>query len=213
MLVDYVEFAQRADRTRYIARTFGKYLSGKLLDVGCDKGVMRQLLPEIDYLGIDVAGEPDLTINLEKIDRLPFQDGQFDCVLCSDVLEHLDNLHFVFNELVRVSGRYLLVSLPNNWTNARRPLERGTGSFAHYGLPIQPPADRHKWFFSLSEALGFFEAQASNHDLKIVDLRATERPRPMPTRVMRRMVYQNHEKYLNRYAHTLWALFEKKRKD
>jgi SAM-dependent methyltransferase len=210
MQVDYVEFKQRADRTKYIVKSFGQYLSGKLLDVGCDKGVMRQLLPEIDYLGIDIAGEPDLTINLEKIDRLPFKDGQFDSVLCSDVLEHLDNLHWIFDELVRVSRRHLIISLPNNWTNARRPLERGTGSFAHYGLPLQPPADRHKWFFSLSDALGFFEGQAAIHDLAILNIRATERPRPLPTRIARRIVYQNHEKYLNRYAHTLWAVFEKK---
>jgi len=30
---------------------------------------------------------------------LPTVEKKFDCVLCSDVLEHLDNLHHIFGEL------------------------------------------------------------------------------------------------------------------
>jgi len=38
----------------------------------------------------------------------------------------------------------------------RRPIEKGRGTFAFYGLPAQKPQDRHKWFFGLSEAWEFY---------------------------------------------------------
>lgn len=211
MQVDYVAFRERANRTGYIVEKFGRYISGKVLDVGCDKAVMKKLLPAIEYLGIDIGGEPDLRINLEKIDRLPFDDGSFDCVICSDVLEHLDNIHMVFGELVRVSRNYMVISLPNNWTNARRPLERGRGSFDKYGLPVAPPADRHKWFFSLSEAVSFLSGQTARYPIMVKETRVTERPRPVMTRLLRRLFYPAQEAYLNRYAHTVWVVFEKQR--
>ena len=66
---------------------------------------LRDLLPRVRYTGIDLGGTPDITIDLERADRLPFDAAAFRCVVCSDVLEHLDNLHAVFGELLRVAGR------------------------------------------------------------------------------------------------------------
>jgi SAM-dependent methyltransferase len=210
MRVDYSAFSARADRTKYIVNSFGQYISGKVLDVGCDKAVMKKLLPAIDYIGVDIAGEPDIRLNLEEMDALPFSDNAFNCVICSDVLEHLDNIHHVFGELVRVAGKYLIISLPNNWTNARRPLERGKGSFDKYGLPVVPPKDRHKWFFSLEEARQFLVGQTELFPVEIKEFRVTEKPRPFVTRAYRRLFYPAEKDYLNRYAHTLWVVLQKK---
>jgi SAM-dependent methyltransferase len=185
-------------------------LTGKILDVGCDEAVLRRVLSDVDYTGVDVAGDPDVRLNLEDIDRLPFGDNAFDCVLCSDVLEHLDNLHHIFSELVRVTKNYLIISLPNNWANARRPIGRGKGSSRHYGLPIDRPQDRHKWFFSLSEAVHFIKEQEKRHSISMIELHVTEKPRPLFTRIFRRLRYPSQECYLNRYAHTVWVVFGKK---
>ena len=209
MKVEYVDFHARKDRSSFIARRFAAVLETSVLDVGCDEAHLRGMIRAPRYYGIDVSGKPDRIVNLEDIERLPFGDGEFDTVVCSDVLEHLDNLHSIFGELVRVAARNLVISLPNNWVNARRPIERGHGSFAHYGLPPEPPKDRHKWFFSLSEARAFFEAQQSRHPLRLVETSAAEKPRPAAVRLARRLRYPNQAHYLNRYAHTLWALYEK----
>jgi SAM-dependent methyltransferase len=168
---EYIHFGQRADRSAYIAGRFGKYLQGKVLDVGCDKAVLKTLLKDVTYTGIDVGGTPDLIVDLEKVEHLPFTDNEFDATVCSDVLEHLDNLHFVFSELIRVTRRHLVISLPNNWANARRPIERGKGSIAHYGLPLEKPTDRHKWFFGYTEASHFLEQQARPGELELVEVR------------------------------------------
>ncbi|MBM3883359.1 MAG: class I SAM-dependent methyltransferase [Verrucomicrobia bacterium] len=211
MKVEYIAFTERAVRSRFIAQRFKAYLQGRILDVGCDQAVLKTLLPACDYLGIDVAGQPDRVVNLEHIDRLPFDSASFDCVVCADVLEHLDNLHQVFDELVRVARRYLILSLPNNWANARRAIARGRGHVGHYGLPPEPPLDRHKWFFSLEEAHAFFEGQARRHRLGVCESLATEKPRAKLIRVARRVVHASQMRYLNRFAHTLWTVLGRPR--
>ena len=207
--VDLVHFPSRAERVRYLATTFRHVLTGKVLEVGCDRRTLKQLRPDLDYLGIDIAGEPDLRIDLETIPRLPFADRSFDVVVCSEVLEHLDNLHHTFAELVRVARTHVLISLPNCWNAARRPLRRGKGAIGHYGLPPQAPPDRHKWFFALSEARAFVAAVADEHGLQIAELRVNEKPRSALIRGVRRLRHPNHERYLNLYAQTLWVLFQR----
>lgn len=210
MRVEYVSFPGRPGRASYIATRFRRFLKGSVLDVGCGKATLRDLLPDVDYIGLDIDGDPDITLDLERADALPFDDGSFDCVVCADVLEHLDNLHHVLGELVRVAGGHIIISLPNNWANARRPIARGKGSIGHYGLPADPSRDRHKWFFGLSEAIAFVRAQQGRHGLAIVELHVTEKPRPWLVRGVRRLRYPSRERYLNRYARTLWAVLEKR---
>jgi len=210
MQIDYVQFHQRQDRTQYLFDKFRPYLQGAVLDVGCDRAYLKSLLPHCRYIGIDLAGTPDVQLNLEQTDRLPFDDDQFDCVVCADVLEHLDNLHCIFAELLRVSRRYLIISLPNNWNAARVPLQRGRGSFAHYGLPPDKPQDRHKWFFSLTDARDFILERLKRHpNMQIIEERICEKPRHPLRRLPRRLRYPAPWRYLNRYAHTLWTVLQK----
>ena len=74
MHVEYLAMTQRDQRAEFIARRFARYLKGRILDVGCDKARLKQLVPGIDYVGVDVGGTPDLVVNLEK-ERLPFADN------------------------------------------------------------------------------------------------------------------------------------------
>jgi hypothetical protein len=110
---------------------------------------------------------------------------------------------------VRVAQRHVLISLPNCWTAARQRVTRGKGKIGHYGLPPMRPADRHKWFFGLTEARDFAVAMARQHGLRIVELRVSEKPRPALVRWLRRLRHPQRERYLNLYAHTLWILFER----
>lgn len=209
MLVDYVNFSKREERTKYIFKNFKKYFGKKILDVGCDTATLKGLIPAIDYTGIDVSGKPDICLDLEKVDKLPFPDSSFDCVLCTDVLEHLDNLHLIFLELLRVSRKYIIIAWPNNWVNARVPIKRGYGSFKHYGLPAEKPQDRHKWFFSFSEAKQFILEQVrKNSDIRLIEERISEKPKFPLFRLIRHLGYPKLEHYINRYAHTYWTVLE-----
>lgn len=168
---------------------------------------MREMLVDVDYVGIDVAGNPDHLIDLEATEQHPFEDRQFECVICIDVLEHLDALHRVFDELIRVTKRHLIVSLPNCWCCARQQIERGRGSISHYGLPPERPADRHKWFINITQSREFFEAKATG-ELKLLDLCIVEKPRNGIVRAFRKLIYSD-DCYQNRYAHTMFAVYEK----
>jgi SAM-dependent methyltransferase len=208
IVIDRAEFGRRQDRAAYLVAHYGHLLRGKVLDVGCDQGYLKGLLDGAHYTGIDKEGG-DLPLDLERAERLPFPEAHFDAVVCTDVLEHLDNLYRMFGELARVSGRWLVVSLPNCWCGARLKLQRGRGHIGHYGLPREAPADRHKWFFSLTEAREFLESRPLDHAVALRELRCTEKPRPSLVTLARRVRYPGRDAYLNRYAHTVWGLFER----
>jgi len=104
-----------------------------------------------------------------------------------------------------VAGRYIIISLPNCWRDARRPIAKGTGTFAHYGLPVDPPMDRHKWFFNYTQAKEFLERQSQKKSLKVVEMFATEKRKLWAARSFRKLLYQG-ERYRNRYTQTLWVV-------
>lgn len=204
---EFIKFNTRQDRPRYFSERFSKAMEGKLLDVGCDEAVLREFVGADRYTGIDISDAADIRQNLMENGRLPFKDGEWDVVTCTDVLEHLENLHEIFGELVRVANRHLIISLPNNWNSGRQQMRRGYGSIAHYGLPLDKPVDRHRWYFSLLEAREFLEGQAQRYNLEIEELVVLEKPRPGITRGLRRLRHPNFDRYLNLYAHTIVAVY------
>lgn len=206
--IELATFRGRHERSAYVARRFAPYLRESVLDVGCYDAPLRGLLQGVRYTGIDIVGAPDIKMNLDTREALPFADNSYRTVICIEVLEHLDNLHFVFDELARVSAENVIVSLPNCWRDARRPIERGKGHFAHYGLPQEAPLDRHKWFLSYEEGRDFIVSRARRHALQIVEMFATEQHRNALLRAARRVRYPG-VRYLNRYAQTVWAVMRK----
>ncbi|MDP2751078.1 MAG: methyltransferase domain-containing protein [Rhodocyclaceae bacterium] len=208
MKTEQISFNTRRARSEFVAKRFADVINGNVLDVGCYEAPLRELLCSCNYFGIDIAGNPDMKINIDTVDGLPFQNSSKDCVLCIEVLEHLENFHSIFDELMRISNRYILISLPNSWRDARVPLERGCGTFAHYGLPIEKPTDRHRWFFNHTQAHDFLLEKAGRHGLKVIEMFATEPKRPMLLRWLRRICYPG-DKYMNRYSQTIWCVLQK----
>ena len=206
--IEFVKFDARKDRTSFVAKRFARYFGDNVLDVGCYEAPLRALLRPGTYTGIDMAGAPDIKIDLDSGEQLPFSSNEFTTVISIETLEHLENLHHMFGELVRVSNRHIIVSLPNCWRDARRPIERGKGDFAHYGLPAQRPLDRHRWFFGYSQARDFLNAMTGTHQLTVIEMFGTEQPRNCLIRMLRRLRY-TPEAYANRYVQTIWAVFSK----
>ena len=205
---EFTRFETRQGRPRFVSRRFADYLTGRVLDVGCDEAPLREILGADRYFGVDRSPQADLHLDLQASERLPFEDGEWDTVVCLDVLEHLDNLHQVFEEILRVAGKFAVIGLPNNWCAARMRIGRGHGSLAHYGLPVDPPPDRHRWFFSLLEAREFFREQATRHGLRVREMVALEKPRPAVVRAWYRARHPRLEHYLNLYAHSLICVYE-----
>jgi len=206
---ELVKFRNRPDRPSYIGKRFAAYLTDKILDVGCDQAVIRNMVGADRYTGAGMTAEANVKINLEAAERLPFQNAEFGTVMCLDTLEHLNNLHAMCDEVFRVAREHVIISLPNCWVSARRSLAKGDGAIWQYGLPATPPPDRHKWFFSTEEACVFLEAQELRTGWKVVEMVALENRRPLINRFWRRVKHPSRRKYLNLYPHTVVCVYRK----
>jgi hypothetical protein len=103
-------YTSRLDKPEYVWRKYNKILNGKILDVGADDCGLKKFLPrETEYVGLGLGSSVDVALDLEK-QSLPYPGNCFDCVLCLDTLEHLDNIHEVFDELCRVTSKYLVTT-------------------------------------------------------------------------------------------------------
>ncbi len=201
-------YDSREARSRFVAGHFAALWQRSVLDVGCFRRELGAALPGgCRYVGIDLMGRPDVTVNLDG-GRIPFADGSFDTVVCVDVLEHLERIHAVFDELLRVSRHRLLISLPNCWHGNWRWVLPGAavGSGKYYGLPTQAPPDRHRWFFNTFEAVSFIRARAGTAGAALVYL-DFHRPQSVPKRLaMRLLLSRNHWAWA---PATIWAVLEK----
>jgi hypothetical protein len=161
----------REQRSKWIYERFHKEfsVSTTILDVGCyNKDLKSYLKEKINYTGIDIDGNPDINLDLEHIEKLPFENDSFDTVVCADVLEHLENIHLIFDELCRVSKKYIIITLPNpiygisryifnrtKQASFNEGLHKFGKNLKFYGLPLEKPDDRHKWFYSYEDAVDF----------------------------------------------------------
>lgn len=96
-----------------------------------------------------------------------FKDKNFHVTISIDVLEHLDNIHEIFDELCRVSQKYVIISLPNVMAQFKVSMITGKNDLKFYGLPVDKPSDRHKWFFNYEQAFNFIKKQAIKNNFKL----------------------------------------------
>ena len=168
------------------------------------------MLGSENYVGVGMTSESDVKVNLERAGNLPFEDSSCDTVLCLDTLEHLNNFHAICSELFRIARKYVVISLPNCWCQARRSMAKGSGAIWQYGLPLTPPLDRHKWLFNTEEACAFLLAQGGRKEnpVKVLELVALENKRPLVNRFWRRLKYPSRRKYMNLYPHTVVCVYQ-----
>lgn len=212
----------RAAKAEQVWRRYHSFLEGRsILDVGADRCHLRDLLDDrATYWGIGLGGTPDQQVDLEA-GPIPFGDRAYDTVVCLDVLEHLANPHETFDELCRVAREHVIVSLPNPWADAYKALRVGryreTLAIKYYGLPATPPGDRHKWFFSASEARSFVGARALHNGYELVHHRS-EAGRPSFVRRPLRaacewMLFRSGAGLDDAYAGTQWFVLHRAQTD
>lgn len=89
--------------------------NARILDVGCDDGVLSQMLLEKNHSltikGIDIQDNRPSKIPRKIYDgkKIPYQDKQFDITMAVDVLHHTRDITNLLKEIKRVTKKYILI--------------------------------------------------------------------------------------------------------
>lgn len=123
MLVNRLNEHMLSDIGNYISKSNSKVY---ILDAGCGEGFTDQLLmrnfPEVNITGLEYIDEairiarkmnPEVEYVQGDICDMPFEDNWFDIVLCSEVLEHLENPNKAMQEINRISKGLVYITVPH----------------------------------------------------------------------------------------------------
>lgn len=147
----------RWDSVRMRALTFGVVNGNKVLDVGaglfgaCEyissQTNLKCELHCVDFSStahdIVVKKCPEINFKIGRIEELDYPDDSFDCVICGEVIEHMEDPEGLVKELARVCKQGGLISLgtvDTNCSNARK---------------LEYP--EHLWEFTPDDLIGFFK--------------------------------------------------------
>jgi 2-polyprenyl-3-methyl-5-hydroxy-6-metoxy-1,4-benzoquinol methylase len=119
-------------------------LHGDFLDFGPGIGLFIQQLLKLPWSGTITCADlyprpaelPDTVrwLQADLNDPLPLPDHSFDCILCMEVIAHLENPRFVFREFSRLlrPGGMLLLTMPNQESLRSISGLFGGGHFSHF---------------------------------------------------------------------------------
>jgi len=98
-------------------------LSGDVLDVGCGQSPYRFLLDasRTAYYGIDIGEARDFDYQNTEIitfngKDVPFENDRFDGVICTEVLEHVQDYQSLINEIRRVMKKNAIAVITIPWS-------------------------------------------------------------------------------------------------
>ena len=105
---------------RCVDAIVGSVVGERVLEVGCGRGYLAGVLAERwSVCAVDIviptelpARKPRVRFEQASIEHLPFGDGEFDTVVCTHTLEHVQHLDRAVAELRRVAARRLIVVVP-----------------------------------------------------------------------------------------------------
>jgi SAM-dependent methyltransferase len=90
----------------------------KVLEIGARHGVVTRLLAGIydEVTALDLSRPPfhidKVTTVQGDVQKLQFPDNSFDCVVCTEVLEHVPDFAAGAKEITRVSNSQILIGVP-----------------------------------------------------------------------------------------------------
>jgi hypothetical protein len=152
------------DRNSFVAKKIGRLNGEVVLDIGCRDRIFKDKLSgNYKYIGIDfIDANNDNGFNNKKNDflnhnlenGLPNKIENVDIINALDVLEHIENIHYLFLEFFRKSKKIIIIALPNMAYYKFRLNFLITGTLSNkYLFQEYPVKDKHRWvpnYFSIN---------------------------------------------------------------
>ena len=94
----------RRTSINFVNNTLSKNINWKILDIGCGYSANKKasVVADIQDLANFYEGKNFIKISGKK---LPFKDKEFDFVIASHVIEHVEDFEFFVKELERISSK------------------------------------------------------------------------------------------------------------
>lgn len=131
-----LDWLVQAPLSRDVTAALARHATGTLLDVGCGHRPYEPVAPPgVRWIGMDTKASDRSGADAWALaGALPFRDGAFDTVLCTQVLEHVEDPGAAVAEMVRVlrPGGKLIVTVPQAWFLHEEPYD--FWRFTRYGL-------------------------------------------------------------------------------
>lgn len=88
------------------------YITGRVLDVGCGAKPYKRLFPDCEWVGLDARPVGEIQAMAEE---MPCEDGEYDTVVCTDLLSYVPEPGRVVMECARVvkPGGYVVIAAAN----------------------------------------------------------------------------------------------------
>lgn len=101
-----------------------------IIDIGCGNGIISNALAaNYEVLGVDISETALAYVQTAKLQAsataIPLPENSYDLVFSSEMLEHLNDqdLYLACSEMMRLSKRYLLISVPHREQLAKSLLQ------------------------------------------------------------------------------------------
>ncbi len=92
-----------------------KYIKGAVLDLGAGSAKYRDIIKKGagEYIAFDIVPGPNIDVTGDIFD-MPFEDGQFDVVVSTQVLEHVEKPWVMAKEIGRIlkKGGVCIITAP-----------------------------------------------------------------------------------------------------
>ena len=143
-----------------VERILAQLPRGRLLDVPAGEGALAVRLREMGFqisccdLYPQIFKVPDIQIEYGNMDKsLPYQDGEFEYVVCVEGLEHIENPANAVREFARVllAGGQLIISVPNIMNIEERLKWLFSGYTSHF-KPLSTQALRDHNYHEIGNA-------------------------------------------------------------
>jgi len=149
-------------RTIQIKEVFERIIPSDVnscLDIGAGRDIVDNFLRKKfrRYTTLDITNA-DIIQDLNKNTKIDLVNNSFDIVIVSNILEHLIDPDAVLEEAIRISNKYILIGLPNEYPLSQRIdifLGNWPDGIYHYG---------HKHFFSIESAEMFVKSYFKNYE-------------------------------------------------